>query len=474
MRPTVRALFAAAGLAAAAPALAQSTITLFGQEYNVVRFNYFERVQWPSPTFAGETLQLFESEGITMVGNNRLLMTADDIADLFPGDPDNWVVEVELVVDGSGTPTDLRYTRTIAAIDSAAYDPNPGGVTINRGNTGLGAGGNVIVAGNEGYLFAYSFQTSTLGQLLPWPPNSGCLPATGSCNMDLSVYNTNAEDAVFVPASGTRPDAFYVINQDLAGLDSAGLEIWSTTGTRLASFVTGGTVDAGLFGAVAKGVTYLPDSPATPANIRRPGGTILVSFDRDFPALQAFTVDGQFIATEYLTTNQRPTGTPRLDNSGCSLRPHIESLAFDPQTGRLFLNNQGNFSSCNWLWVLTPATPIATGCVSDYNRDTFLNLDDLGDFITDYYTVPAIPAGLQPNAPTYSDVATIGFGTSCPLAPNAPAPYGADAYRANGYRVGYSSDGSNNCPLDPSQPFPNLDNLNDFITLYYSEFGTEC
>ncbi len=118
-------------------------------------------------------------------------------------------------------------------------------------------------------------------------------------------------------------------------------------------------------------------------------------------------------------------------------------------------------------------TGSTTGCPADYNGDTFLNLDDLGDFITDFYTLPAIPGGAQVNAPTYSD-ANVGFGTACPNAADAPAPYAVNAYRQNGYRVGYSSDGSNACPLDPSQPFPNLDNLNDYITFYYSSFGTEA
>ncbi len=109
-------------------------------------------------------------------------------------------------------------------------------------------------------------------------------------------------------------------------------------------------------------------------------------------------------------------------------------------------------------------------CNTDYNRDGFLNLDDLGDFITDFYTLPPIPGGLQVDAPTYSDAA-IGFTAVCAFAPDAPAPFAANAYRVNGFRVAYSADGSNACPLDPGQPFPNLDNLNDYITAYY---GPEC
>jgi hypothetical protein len=117
----------------------------------------------------------------------------------------------------------------------------------------------------------------------------------------------------------------------------------------------------------------------------------------------------------------------------------------------------------------TAACPVYY-CAADYNRDLGLNLDDLGDFITDFYFVPPIPGGYQPAAPSYNDRA-LGFGFRCPLSMDAAPPYSVDAYRRTGYRVGFSSDGSNSCPLDPTQTFPNLDNLNDYITLYYSEFG---
>jgi hypothetical protein len=107
-----------------------------------------------------------------------------------------------------------------------------------------------------------------------------------------------------------------------------------------------------------------------------------------------------------------------------------------------------------------------TWCVADYNRDGFQNLDDLGDYITDYYLEVPIPGGFQPDAPTYPD-RFLGLGEPCPGGPTAPPPYPPEAYRVAGYRVGYSPDGSNSCPLDPTAVFPNLDNLSDFITAYY-------
>jgi methionine-rich copper-binding protein CopC len=117
-----------------------------------------------------------------------------------------------------------------------------------------------------------------------------------------------------------------------------------------------------------------------------------------------------------------------------------------------------------------PFTVAPASCPSDYNRDGFLNLDDLGDFITDYYILPPIPGGSQPLAPTFPGQA-VGFGTPCPAAPDAPAPYAANAYRQFGYRVGFSPDAGNACPIAPDAAFPNLDNLGDYLTAYYASLG---
>ena len=110
-------------------------------------------------------------------------------------------------------------------------------------------------------------------------------------------------------------------------------------------------------------------------------------------------------------------------------------------------------------------------CPIDYNRNGFLDLDDLGDFITDFYIVPAVPGGPQSDAPTFVAV-DAGFGLPCPDAGDAPPPYAVDAYRLEGYRTGFALDAANQCPATPFQPFPNLDNLNDFITAYYAAVTT--
>jgi hypothetical protein len=130
--------------------------------------------------------------------------------------------------------------------------------------------------------------------------------------------------------------------------------------------------------------------------------------------------------------------------------------------------NQGTYSlmatnSCGSITTRRATLTVVPPCATDYNKDFVRNLDDLGDYITDFYTTPAIPGGVQPAAPTIAGV-SVGFGVPCPDAPDAPAPYSPDAYRTAGYRVGYSSDGSNRCP--PTGP--NLDNLGDFITAFYA------
>ena len=94
---------------------------------------------------------------------------------------------------------------------------------------------------------------------------------------------------------------------------------------------------------------------------------------------------------------------------------------------------------------VSPRLEVALGaaCPLDYNLDTVVNPDDLGDYITDYFTVPPIPG---PG----------GYAVSCPA--NAP-PYN------NGYKTAYVPDGGGQC----NEPFS--DNLGDFITAY---FGSGC
>ncbi len=84
-------------------------------------------------------------------------------------------------------------------------------------------------------------------------------------------------------------------------------------------------------------------------------------------------------------------------------------------------------------------TVSAPACVLEYNNDGTLNPDDLGDFITDYYTDPPLPG---PG----------GYAIACP---GEAAPYD------QGYKAAFTPDGSGQC----IPPFP--DNLGDYITGYF-------
>ncbi|MFN0012665.1 MAG: hypothetical protein ACKVS8_13590 [Phycisphaerales bacterium] len=106
-----------------------------------------------------------------------------------------------------------------------------------------------------------------------------------------------------------------------------------------------------------------------------------------------------------------------------------------------------NFAPRAFRCVVTNACGSATSeaatltvCPLDYNCDSIPNPDDLGDFITDYYTPGHIPGP---------------GGYAVPCAENAP-PYDA------GYKAAYTPDQSGQC----TPPFP--DNLGDYITDYFA------
>ncbi|MBY0261816.1 MAG: hypothetical protein K2Q20_05705, partial [Phycisphaerales bacterium] len=104
----------------------------------------------------------------------------------------------------------------------------------------------------------------------------------------------------------------------------------------------------------------------------------------------------------------------------------------NPANSRLLVLDAG--SSRN-VYVFSIVPPAPT-CRLDYNQDGSVNPDDIGDYITDYFTAPPI-AGPG------------GYAISCP---DNPAPYN------NGYKAGYTADGSGQCGE------PNPDNLGDWIT----------
>lgn len=96
----------------------------------------------------------------------------------------------------------------------------------------------------------------------------------------------------------------------------------------------------------------------------------------------------------------------------------------------------------NWVFYVNRASSTSSNCYAsrlDFNADGTVNPDDIGDFITAYFTVPLL-AGPS------------GYAVGC--AGNQP-PYD------DGYQAGYNSNGSGQCNE------PNPDNLGDWITDYF-------
>ncbi len=113
------------------------------------------------------------------------------------------------------------------------------------------------------------------------------------------------------------------------------------------------------------------------------------------------------------------------------------AAATDPGPGGVALQARCVISSvCG-----STATGAATITVrrTDYNCNGVVDPDDLGDFITEYFTVPPVPG---PG----------GYAIGCP---ERDPPFDA------GYRAAFTDTGSGQC----SEPF--ADNLSDFVTAYF-------
>ncbi|MFZ4576156.1 MAG: GC-type dockerin domain-anchored protein, partial [Phycisphaerales bacterium] len=124
-----------------------------------------------------------------------------------------------------------------------------------------------------------------------------------------------------------------------------------------------------------KGLCFLPDVDTVPAAIRRTGGTMLLTLDDDNPGLQVCALDGSVVATEALTDNPVSVGTSLLNQGiDCGTRRlQLESCAFDPATGTLFLVNEGEFTDCSGFFILTPDTR----CPSDFDGVNGVDGDDV-------------------------------------------------------------------------------------------------
>ena len=135
-----------------------------------------------------------------------------------------------------------------------------------------------------------------------------------------------------------------------------------------------------------------------------------------------------------------------------------------PAAGPYYITNMGSTAQllCDIGLATNPpvagftyrftVTDIAAGCGSaflDYNGDSVVNPDDVGDYITDYYTYPPV-AGPG------------GYATPCAGADDAAPPFGVEAYRNYGYKADFYKD-DNACS---ATPIP--DDLGDYITAYFN------
>lgn len=360
-----------------ASAGAQSSVTLFGQEYTLQRFHYFSNVSWD---WNGQDVPLHSVEGVVWLGNDRLLLSTEeaDQNGLLPLVPENAVVEVRLPRDpNTGLVTGLFFERLVLTQDETffflgGWGLNPSGITINSSASGLAAGGNLVVADTEsddGTFSSLRGYDLASGQQFAWPPGSNCLSINNGkfCEMSLEPHNPDVEDVVYV----AQTDRFYTIADNIY---------------RVVTFTTDGTYlpaesfDVPLFGfGETKGVAFVPNNGKFPTAISDGIGAFLISQDDVGPAIQARTISGQLLAFEPLTTNGLPSGPPKLDVPDGGLL-QIEALTVDPATGRIFLINQGQDDLLgDYLWVLTPVTPAV--CPGDTDCDGDVDFDDIDPFI---------------------------------------------------------------------------------------------
>lgn len=358
----------------AASALADDAgaVTLFGQKYKVTRFDYtYVTLQDPNSPF-GEGVMV-EVEGVYDLGDNRILMSTDEM-DAW-GMTKNFIVELSF--NPSGSETDgFSLTRVIATQDELreGWDLDPSGLSINTGDNGLGAGGNILVSNSQTErTMAYTLDT---GDLMEFPVGSGCLDEDNGrrCGWNVDPINANYEDLTYVPSR----DQVYTVDQT----GPFEVDVFEIDGDYVSTFEVG----QGSTGA-PKGITFLPESKAYPALFKGKGGVILVALDDDGPGLQAFDLDGNEIKLEHLDNG---SGEAPWDTGDCSNALQIESVTSDPKTGRIMLVQQSDFLDCGKVYVLTPVKK------GDMNCDGSVDFDDIDPFVL-ALTSPAEYQAAYPN-----------------------------------------------------------------------------
>lgn len=308
-----------ASLASAAEPVA---IELFGTTYRVQRFDYHQELTLTDPLNPTQTIGMIECEGFHWLGGDRFLLSSNEMNQF--GSYANFVIEGRVVTDAAGNVTGLAYVRTIVTNDvnlpGFTYDLDPSGITV-------GPNGSLLVADSENE-FVRFFDLATGASL-------------GS-DFATMPHNDELEDLVVLNGeifTVRESQPYSLIVFDGAGTFSRAITIAQDLNPTIQS--------------AAKGIAHIADVAAAPATLRGHGDVFLLAIDDNHPGLQAVTSSGVELGWFPLTQDGTPNTPSILDSGAQNLQ--LESVGFDPATGRLFLVQQGSGVFDNALWVLTPA-----------------------------------------------------------------------------------------------------------------------
>lgn len=337
-----------------------TSIEIAGIRYRVQKFDLTTSVTFVDPLNPPFSIGLVECEGTHWLGDDKLLISSNEMDQW--GSYANYVVEVDLVKNGAGDVTALQFSRIVVVNDVNVtpapndFDLDPGGITINPSLSGLGAGGNLVVADTEQeYLRAYDLQT-------------GALVSTG---FTVLPQNDDLEDVLFLDGK------FYTVHQDQTPTAPFySVEVYSDTGAHLQSFPVGSDANPGVFGE-PMGLVAIPENEWMPVELRGHGTVLMVVLGDAGPGLHFFDLLGNELLHFPLTSDGTPLGVSLLDPGGQVMQ--LESGAYDPETGRLFLTQQGVGTGDNYLWVLTPLERYY-GAACAGAGDVTPNLAAIGEF----------------------------------------------------------------------------------------------
>jgi hypothetical protein len=371
-------LLVTGALLAGVAAAAADTITLFGQVYDVTRLDYSQEFTFPNPnpTFAEifPVVAVLEVEGARYLGNDQIVLLSEKMSTLTYK---SIAVVCDLEFDADGKVNGLAFNRILFWQDppippAPGFDLSPSGLAVNTGPTGFAAGGNLLVTDTQNAIVHFYNILDPNPSADPDDPDDPNrfgfrievnpeFPSTDPEYGGLTIQPDadEPEDIVYVP----ERDEIYIIQEDETG-SFGGFELVSFTPN--VEFVSDVNI-AGNSTGKPKGLAYLPDRCAYPPLLRGLGGSLMVSWDDDGPSLELFDLDG---ASTFFEPLDVPAAAA-IDPGSQVL--NVESVMSDPESGRLFLVQQGDLTQDNFLWVLEPRPQ------PDVNVDGFVNGQDFAE-----------------------------------------------------------------------------------------------